>query len=242
MKILALDTATEGCSVALECDGDRFSRFEHVGNSHGQRLPEMVNSVLTEAKISAGELNALVCGVGPGSFSGVRIAVAYAKGMAAGLGIPLHGISSLALVAQGLFRRHRQELVLAAIDARMDQIYLGLFEVVDSRAQACLPDCVCNPDRIGTILPSFGSRKVVAGGSGWARYESLLLEQLPTGCVQAIDPQALPAAQDALDLVVRIDSAHLSGTMPATPRYLRDRVALTREEQEAVRRSRERNV
>lgn len=242
MKILALDTATEGCSVALERSGERFSRFERVDNNHGQRLPEMVHGVLADAKMPTGELTAIVCGHGPGSFSGVRIAVAYAKGMAAGLGIPLQGVSSLALLAQGLHRKYRSDLVLPAIDARMGQIYLGLYDIVGGRAHALVPDCVCEPGKITEVLPRIGAKRVLGGGTGWARYESMFLDLLPAGSVEAIDPQALPDALDALDLVDPADVARLTETASLTPRYLRDRVALTREEQEAARRSRDEGV
>ena len=241
MLILSLDTATDGFSVALGRDGDRFSRFERVNNTHGQRLPQMVNSVLAEANASMADLSALVCGQGPGSFSGVRIAVAYAKGVSAGLGKPLHGISSLALLAQGLRRKHQAELVLAATDARMGQVYLGLYEVVDGRVHSLMPDCVCDPEQVEEILPFIGSRRISGGGSGWARYEPLFREGLPADSIGAVDASALPDAWDALDLVDPEDLANTNELTPLTPRYLRDRVALTREEQEAARRSRSRS-
>lgn len=237
MMTLALDTATEGCSVALERDGERFSRFERVNNSHGQRLPQMVNDVLADADASMVDLNALVCGQGPGSFSGVRVAVAYAKGVSAALRIPLRGISSLALLAQGLHRRHRSELVMAAMDARMGQIYLGFFNIVDGRVNSLVPDCVCNPDMVGDILPQIGTRRILGGGSGWGRYESLFRDLLPAGSIETVDALALPDARNAFDLVNSADLANTNEMVPLMPKYLRNRVALTREEQNAARRS-----
>ena len=82
MKLFALDTATEACSVALWLDGETVERFEVAGRDHTQRLPAMAKALMAEAGLRWSQLDGLVCGTGPGSFAGVRIGVAYTQGLA----------------------------------------------------------------------------------------------------------------------------------------------------------------
>ena len=238
MRLLALDTATEGCSVALDWDGRRISLFERVGRHHTEALPRMVQSVLSTTGIRIDELEGLICGVGPGSFSGVRVGVAYAKGMAAGLAIPLACVSSLALLAQQALRVHSAGEVLTASDARMDQVYFGLYDFVGGRARSLIRECVCNPDRVPSSLPNRGSAPVIAMGSGWARYRAQLRRQLHFIQIDEIEAGALPDARDALDLIRPSDlCGYDADPASVVPRYLRNRVAMTRQEQEIARMS-----
>lgn len=236
MTLLALDTATEGCSVALDCNGQRISLFERVGRDHAQVLPRMVHSVLSRAGIRTEELDGIICGIGPGSFSGVRVGVAYAKGMSVGLTIPLAGVSSLALLAQQALRVSSAGQVLAAIDARMGQVYFGHYGFVGGRARALISECVCNPDEVPASRPDLEPAPVIAIGSGWMRYGDRLTQQLHLMQIDEITADALPDARDALDL---IRSSELCGRDvdpdSVTPRYLRNRVAMTREEQAMAR-------
>lgn len=126
MKLLALDTATEACSAALWIDGAVHAHFEIVGRDHTQRLVPVVAAVMAEAGLGFATLDGLVCGIGPGSFAGVRIGVAFAKGVALAHDLPLLGLTSLALLAQGGLRAGATQ-VLAAIDARMGEIYVQAF-------------------------------------------------------------------------------------------------------------------
>src|SRR3546814_9528921 len=82
MNILALDTATEACSAALQLGDQVIARFEVAGRGHTQKLVPMVRGLLAEAGIAFAQLDAYVCGVGPGSFAGVRIGVSFVKGLA----------------------------------------------------------------------------------------------------------------------------------------------------------------
>ena len=101
MKIFALDTATEACSVALWLDGETVERFEIAGRDHTQRLPAMAKALMADAGLAWSQLDGLVCGIGPGSFAGVRIGVAYTQGLALAHGQPVVGVSSLAMLAAG---------------------------------------------------------------------------------------------------------------------------------------------
>lgn len=236
MKRLALDTATEACSVALEVDGQRLNKFRVAGREHSRYLPSMVQAIMAEAGLSMTQLDVLGCGIGPGSFAGVRIGVAYAKGLAAALDLPVAGVSSLAMLAQAAIRQTSTRHVLAAIDARMDQVYFGVYRAVNDLAQAVMPDRVCDPQQVSAADVT----TAVAVGSGWGRYDNVLRNALPAIQINSVDGAALPNALAALDLMALIDIGDPSlNAASLIPQYLRNRVALTRTEQAAARSQRQ---
>src|SRR5690606_41346453 len=125
--LLALDTATEACSVALLHEGRVLSRYEVAPRLHAQRLLPMVQEVLDEAGIAIAALDAIAFGRGPGAFTGVRIAIGVVQGLAFALDRPVLPVSNLAVLAQRAHRESGASQVAAAIDARMDEIYWGCF-------------------------------------------------------------------------------------------------------------------
>jgi tRNA threonylcarbamoyladenosine biosynthesis protein TsaB len=170
VKILALDTSTEACSVALSVNGHICDRFE-LGVQHSSRILAMIDEVLTETALALADLDVLAFGRGPGSFTGLRIGAGVAQGLAFGAGLPVVPVSSLAAMAQG----QRQSRVLAAFDARMSQVYWGAYRR--------------GPDGIMTLM---GGERVVAPGevpvpetgdwfgvgSGWDQYAEELKARL----------------------------------------------------------------
>jgi tRNA threonylcarbamoyl adenosine modification protein YeaZ len=133
MRILAIDTATEACSAALWNDGTLCAHFEICPREHTQRILPLVQDVLTESNTSLTELDALAFGRGPGSFTGVRIGIGIAQGLALGAELPMIGVSTLATMAQGAWRKTGATRVLAAIDARMGEVYWAEYSAM-SRA------------------------------------------------------------------------------------------------------------
>ncbi len=122
-RILALDTATEACSVAV-LDGDRvYASFELCARDHTRRILPLVQQLLAVAGLTLHQMDALAFGCGPGSFTGVRIGVGIAQGLALGADLPVIGISTLQTMAQSAWRLQQSEQVLAAIDARMGEVY-----------------------------------------------------------------------------------------------------------------------
>lgn len=231
MKLFALDTATEACSVALWIDGEVIERFEVAGRDHTQRLPAMARGLLAEAGLGWSQLDGLVCGVGPGSFAGVRIGVAYTQGLALAHDQPVVGVSSLAMLAQVALREPGAERVLVAIDARMDEVYFAAFRRgedglawAEGEASVCRPESV--PGQLGESL---------AAGTGWGRYETVLRSAVGVGLL-GVDGEALPRASAALELALpafRNGRAGDAGSL--APIYLRNRVALTLAEQAQLR-------
>ncbi|HHQ4764040.1 tRNA (adenosine(37)-N6)-threonylcarbamoyltransferase complex dimerization subunit type 1 TsaB [Aeromonas veronii] len=221
LKILAVDTATEACSAALLVGDKLFSRWEEAPRDHTRKILPMVQAVLEDAGISLSDLDAIAFGRGPGSFTGVRIGISVAQGLAFGAGVPLIGISTLAAMAQGAYRLDGAQQVLTAIDARMNEVYFGRYELIDGRMQLVGDEVVSDPSALVDARGKLAGR-VTCVGTGFETYgETLsgLADEL------AVSQVRFPAAEDMLPLA---RAAWLAGeAVPvelATPVYLRDKV------------------
>ena len=127
MNLLAIETATEACSVALWCDGVLRERFEVAPRRHTELVLPWADALLAEAGIAKTQIDVIACGRGPGAFTGVRLAVALTQGLALALDRPVVAVSTLAALAFAA-NAAPGEAVLAAIDARMGEVYLAAFE------------------------------------------------------------------------------------------------------------------
>jgi tRNA threonylcarbamoyladenosine biosynthesis protein TsaB len=230
---LAVDTATEACSVALWSDGAVRERFEPMQREHTQRLLPMIQALLAEGGTSIARLDGLVCGIGPGSFAGLRIGLGVVKGIALARDLPVAGVSSLAMLAQRAMEERQATHVASVIDARMSEVYIGAYGRGPAGvAQAVLADRVCPPDQV----PALPEGLWFGAGTGWGRYDRVLRAALRAP-VTAIDAAALPRAADALTLgVPQLQAGRGQSADGLAPAYLRDRVALTSAEQAALRR------
>lgn len=225
MKILAIDTATEACSAALYLEGKVHERFANAGRSHTELLLPMVRELMAEAGTSFNQLDGIACGIGPGSFAGVRIGVGYVKGAALALGLPVVGVSSLAMLAQGAMEQGHQR-VLPVIDARTQEIYWGKYDA----GRAIGPDTVSLPQDLTATGDGW-----IGVGSGWKTYGEILRTRVPGATVA--DADALPRAGAALTLAVPEFIAKLTiSADELVPAYLRNKVALTLLEQADLRR------
>lgn len=231
MRLLALDTATEACSAALWLDGQVQSRFELAGRTHTQRMLPMIHELMAQAGLGFAQLDGLVCGVGPGSFAGVRIGVGFVKGLALSLDRPVVAISSLQLLAQAAIAQGASQ-VLAAIDARMDEVYFASFvRDAEGCAREHSPARVIAPERVQMSGDGFWQ----AVGTGWGRYEATLRERLAVH-IECVDGTALPRAKHAFALALPcFERGEVISADALAPIYLRDKVALTLEEQLALR-------
>ena len=129
IKILAFDTATDGCSVAIYCDGNIHSLFQLILKAHTRLLLPMIDSLLKSTDLKLNDFDAFAFGRGPGSFTGVRIATSVAQALGFGIDRPLVPVSTLRAIAQGAYRKSQLTKVFAHLDARMQEHYWGLFEV-----------------------------------------------------------------------------------------------------------------
>lgn len=221
MKLLAIDTSGAACSAALLLGEQVEQRLECTARRHGELILSMMQDLLDARTIRLRDLDAIVFGRGPGSFTGVRIAVAVAQGAAFGAGLPLVPVSTLAGIALGEFRRSRQTRLLVALDARMEEVYWGCFEVAaDGDAHPRCAEQVCRPEAVE--VPEGGGWMGV--GPGWAAYPESLSARTGTHAREAA-ASAICEARDLLALG-RIAFARGESISPelATPVYLRDRV------------------
>ncbi|MFF7706877.1 tRNA (adenosine(37)-N6)-threonylcarbamoyltransferase complex dimerization subunit type 1 TsaB [Pseudomonas sp. NPDC007930] len=214
--LLALDTATEACSVALLHGGRVLSHYEVAPRLHAQKLLPMIQRLVAEAGIGLSAVDAIAFGRGPGAFTGVRIAIGVVQGLAFGLDRPVLPTSNLAALAQGAWRVHGVRQVAAAIDARMDEVYWGCYaeQAGEMRLQGL--EAVLPPGAVS--LPAAG--EWFGAGTGWGYAERLAAR------VQACDAQALPHAEDVLALAgfawARGEAVVADEALPV---YLRDNVA-----------------
>jgi tRNA threonylcarbamoyladenosine biosynthesis protein TsaB len=226
LRILAIETATSACSAALYIDGEISERHALVLREHALLILPMIDALLVEADLPVGALDAIAYGRGPGSFTGVRIAASVAQGIAYATDLPVIAVSTLATLAQGAMRETGEHRVMAALDARMAEVYWGLY----AREPAGLPrlqgkECVCAP---GTVaVPESG--EWIAAGSGWVSYREQLLER--TGQrVSRLLPDLEPGAGDLAPLAAQhYREGEILRAEEAVPVYLRDTVVRVNE-------------
>lgn len=132
MDILSIDTSTDACSVALLIDNILYERFETVPKMHTRFVLPMIDGVLQEAGLALKDLDLLAYGCGPGSFTGVRIASAVVQGLSYAANKPVVAVSTLRMLAQGAYREFHKKAVMAWLDARMQEVYWGLFVADDT--------------------------------------------------------------------------------------------------------------
>lgn len=225
MKLLAIDAATEACSAALLVDGELRARYEVLGRGHAERLLPMVDELLTEAGYGVTALDAIAFGRGPGAFTGVRIAIGLAQGLAFGAGLPLVPVSNLAALARlALDGTPAAATALVCLDARMNEVYWAEALAAPDGGIALVAERLGPP--AGVVLSTaVGSRGpgLVGAGHGWRAYP-VLGERFP-GLVACL-PDLLPRAHEIARLAA-LEFAAGRAVAPenAAPVYLRDDVA-----------------
>jgi len=220
MNLLALETSTLACSVALQCDDDVLVRHELEPRQHTTLLLPMINELFGETGLQPADLDAVVLGNGPGSFIGMRIAASVAQGLCFAADIPLVPVSSLAVVAAAAFDNPHCERVLVAQDARMHEVYLeGYQQGADGLPEVIL-DVRLQP--VGPI-PSL-EHPFCAAGFGWRQYPPLWTEN-ETQLQRLLDID-YPHARDLLRIGAarREQGAAINAEM-LEPAYVRERVA-----------------
>jgi tRNA threonylcarbamoyladenosine biosynthesis protein TsaB len=225
-RLLAIDTSTEACSVALY-DGVRLC--EHAVDApreHVQRILPMIDAVLAENTCTLRDMDAIAFARGPGSFTGLRICLGIVQGLAYGANLPVLPVSTLAAIAQTLVDSrgiNSGDYICSAIDARMDEIYCGWFCVGDDGlVKAASDEIVCKPEAMPLIdIPA--TQRCYGAGTGWRYGERLPREQISRA---EIDADVLPRASAVarLALIEWNNGVRLTAN-EAQPVYLRNEVA-----------------
>lgn len=226
MNILALETSTEYCSVALWQDGAINERFELVGQKHSERLLAMLDEVLKEAGVKLAQLDGIAFGAGPGSFTGVRIACGVAQGLALGADLPVVGVSTLQAVAQG----SGQGKVIVALDARMAEVYFAVYEKFEDAWLTLSAPRLCLPHD----APAVSGHDWLGAGSGFGVHGDVLGARYD-GQLRVVDAQCVPQARAIAELAAPMFAAGQGmDAALAVPVYLRDKVALKTSERQAL--------
>lgn len=173
MNILAFDTSGESCSVALHTGTHCFEKISMEPRKQAERLLPMIDDLLIQAQLTRAQLDGIALTHGPGAFTGVRIAISAAQGLAYALALPVVTVSTLAALAQGAYRKEGWQYVLSVVDARMDEVYWGGYHLgADGLMQAIIPDAVTSPAAV--CIPEEPRTGWFGTGSGWSVYKDKL--------------------------------------------------------------------
>lgn len=223
MRILALDTSTEYCSVALWRDGDIDAREKLAGQRHSELLLEMVDGLLRDHGLAARDLHGIAFGAGPGSFTGLRIACGVAQGMAFGAELSVVGVSTLLALAEAA----QNVRAVCCLDARMGQVYHAAYERDGDRWVTTHSPDLCAP-AAAPLLP--GDALWTGCGSGFKAHGEILARRY-AGRLSAIIPDAYPQARHIARLAVgEFEQGRALAAEHAVPVYIRDKVALRSDE------------
>ena len=224
ITLLALDTSTEACSVALWHKGEKTHLDELAQRTHTKRILPMIDELLANSGINLKQVDALAFGRGPGSFTGVRVGAGIAQGLALGADLPVIAVSNLTAMVQAAFELHQAENVAAAIDARMNEVYFS--QVKREKVQSVfgeffqwnpvIEEQVCQPEK---VLEQFSDLTAYRVGTGWAAYP-----QFKDSGLEGSDI-ILPSAQYMLELALTDYAQNkVISALEIEPVYLRNEV------------------
>lgn len=221
MNYLAIDASTEACSVALVTNTSTFKQFDLCPQSHSVAILPMVDNVLSQANLKLSELDGLVFGRGPGSFTGVRIGIGVAQGLGFAANLPMVGVSTLQAMAQQAFEKTGAVNCIAAIDARMGEVYIGQYQLNDKNIMTALNgEQVLPPDNVADFITEIPN--TVAVGTGWQTYKP----QLNFDWLTIDDDLLYPHAIDMITLSLEdFNSGNTVDAERAQPVYVRDTVS-----------------
>ncbi len=228
-KILAIETCSESCSVALLYNEEHQQQISTEPRGHADAVLPMVEQLLRQADISLKQLDVIAFTRGPGAFTGVRIGTSVAQGLALATDLPLIAVSSLAVLAQGSYRETAIKYCLAALDARMSEVYFGVYQLnMAGLMLSTEEDQVVNPENV--LLKEekkllLSSKCWQAAGVGWVNYKDALQERFSEWNLLEQKYCPYPQAQDLLTQANwYLKNDHLIDPAQAIPVYVRDKV------------------
>lgn len=226
-KILAIETATSNCSVALQYQDGVIERSEQGNNIHSQVLLNMVQETLTEACLSAADLDAVAAGQGPGSFTGLRIGIGVAQGIAYGAGCSMVGVSSLATLA---IQAQMNGVVLAAIDARMGEVYWAVYRSKSNSELELIGDLRVSPPQMLKVQSlrelAVDNEELFLVGNAWIEYQNQFDKELMDQA-KILEDQVFPIASAILDPATEAYArGETISPINFAPEYVRNNVAV----------------
>lgn len=224
MKALAIDASNHYLSLALNCHDRIWEYHKEVGQNHAALILPQIQHLLDEACLSIGELDVIIYGQGPGTFTGLRVGASIAKGLAFPFGIPLMAIPTLDAIAI----QFNESSILVATDARMQQVYWRHYMTQNQQLVPQGNIQVAFPNKIPPL-----SEKAIGVGSGFAVYKYNFSKNF-LAALSRIDPNAKPKGSAYLTLAKKGAYQKISAEK-ADLLYIRNNVALTLEEQKKCR-------
>ncbi|MBX3708902.1 MAG: tRNA (adenosine(37)-N6)-threonylcarbamoyltransferase complex dimerization subunit type 1 TsaB [Gammaproteobacteria bacterium] len=218
MKILAIDTSTAACAIAIQNE-ENIKLFDKVAPMQQAKLIlPAIQTLLDSVSLTLTQLDAIAYGQGPGSFTGARIASSVAQGIGFAVNKPVIPLSSLAIMAQSAFIEHQCAKLMVAIDARMAQTYWALYEAVyDEHVKLVSQEIICTPENID--IPE--GQDWYGVGDGWKSYQETFIKRLGFKPVTAY-PSQFPTALAVLQLAkLSFSRGEWVNASEATPIYLR---------------------
>lgn len=229
MNILALDTCTESCSAALLFQGQLFEQSVMTQRGHSDLILGMMDTLFEQANASLADVNVLAFGRGPGSFTGVRVGVGVAQGIAYARELPVVAVSTLAAVAQDVAATTNTPYIAVAIDARMGEIYCASFRVVGGVVELLDQERVCPPED----FHPFSDEHWFGVGTGWSEYKAQLMANF-SGQLADMSAEHYPQSVNIIKLAqIEITANRTVTADQALPVYLRNNVAKKKAEQHA---------
>ena len=223
MKILAIETSTEFCSVALNVDSEISCKEILAGRNHSGMILTMAQEMLAEAGLALQQIDGIAFGAGPGSFTGLRIACGVAQGLAFAADLPVAAVGTLEAVAQQI----DQHKVIVALDARMSEIYHAAFRKLTGQSWEIISAPVlCSPQH----APLVSGNDWHGCGSGFDVYHDVLAMQYRAN-MQQIHPGLHPRAHEMAQLALpKFRGGAYTDPALAAPLYVRNKVALKESE------------
>lgn len=230
--ILAIDTSTSACSVALNQEGTIIDEFVVAPQDHTQRLLPMVENILVSSNQTLANLDAIAFSSGPGSFTGLRICLGVVQGLAYGANLPVVGVSTLEVMAATAMRtlelpvnNSEKTIIIPALDARMSEIYWGIFQSSQNVLSRIEPDKVTSPtdlnlseDQLEDI--QHGTHYLIGVGDGWTTHPAC------EGVMNKIETELFPHAYD-LSILAQdyLANGKAVSAFEAQPTYIRNEVS-----------------
>lgn len=221
MKLLTLDTSADACSCALTFDSEILEHSVVAPRQHTTLILPMIAKLLAEAGLTPTQLDGIAFGCGPGSFTGLRIASGITQGIAFAADIPVVPISCLATLAQGAYLEHGLEKVLAAIDARMKEVYFAKYIINKEKIMQLMDEEIVAAPLVISLLTTAGWYGI---GSGWATYAPELTTRFGDK-IQGYQSDKYPQARAMIPLAqAAVAAGQMVSADKALPVYVRNRV------------------
>lgn len=218
-SILAIESSTEVCSVAIQYGGETYQKMTLESRRHSEFILPAIDLLISELGITLADLEVVAFAGGPGAFTGLRIAAAITQGLAFGLDLPVVQISSLATLAQAAHRKFGLQKVVTCVDARMNEVYWASYQFAGEIMVLNGAELICSPE--ASPEDKLGEKYAVGSGK---IYQQII--QTQNSSIVGWKDDCLPEAQDLVKLAkVEVEQQQFSDPEQALPVYLRDKIS-----------------